>query len=306
MNPLLRDRDVDFLLYELLDAESLCALPAFADHSRETFDLYLRGARRLARESLFPAYRPMDLEPPRFVDGAIFVHPLMKTIYPQLVALDLTAATRPTGVGGQQLPMLVAALANAYLMAANLSAYGYIGLTAGAAHLIEAFGSDALKHDLMAPMYAGKWTGTMALTEPQAGSSLSDVKTRATPTAHGYHLIRGSKIFISGGDHDLTENIVHMTLARIDGAPAGMKGVSLFAIPKKRVEGGALVPNDVHVAGMIHKIGWRGLPSLAMELGEGGDCHGWLVGEPNQGIHYMFQMMNEARIMVGMNAVATA
>jgi alkylation response protein AidB-like acyl-CoA dehydrogenase len=155
-------------------------------------------------------------------------------------------------------------------------------------------------------MYSGQWTGTMALTEPQAGSSLTDVQTRAKPAANGAHyLVKGSKIFISAGDHDLTENIVHLTLARIEGAPPGIKGVSLFAIPKMRGEGSG-TSNDVHVAGVIHKIGWRGLPSLAINFGENDDCHGWLVGEPHRGISYMFQMMNEARIMVGLNGVATA
>jgi butyryl-CoA dehydrogenase len=146
----------------------------------------------------------------------------------------------------------------------------------------------------------------MALTEPGAGSSLADVRTRATPTADGHYLVSGSKIFISGADHDLTENVVQMTLARIDGAPDGIKGVSLFAIPNRRPEGGALVDNDVRVAGAVHKLGWRGLPSLILSLGERGDCRGWLVGEPHRGIHHMFQMMNEARIMVGLNGVATA
>jgi butyryl-CoA dehydrogenase len=305
-NPLLRDRDVDFLLYEVLAAPDLCALPAFADHSRETFDLYLQSVRRVARELLYPAYKPMDEEPAKLQGGAITTHPRMKPIWKQLVELGVVSATRPPEVGGQQLPLTVATLAHAYLMAANLSAYGFIGLTTGAAHLIEAFGDDALKRDFMEPMYRGEWTGTMALTEPHAGSSLSDVKTRATPRGDGSYLIHGAKIFISGGDHDLTENVVNMTLARIDGAPAGIKGVSLFAVPKRRAEGGALVFNDVHVAGAIHKIGWRGLPSLALNFGEQGDCRGWLVGEANKGISYMFQMMNEARIMVGVNAAATA
>jgi butyryl-CoA dehydrogenase len=305
-NPLIRDRDVEFLLYELLDAPALCALPYFADHSRETFDLVIESARRLAREVLYPAYREMDAEPAHYKDGKVFVHEKMKSIYPQLVELGMAAATRPTAIGGQQVPLLVATLANAYLMAANLSAYGYIGLTTGAAHLIEAFGSDDLRRDLMTPMYEGRWTGTMALTEPHAGSSLADVQARAAPTSHDYYLLKGSKIFISGGDHDLTENIIHMTLARIEGAPPGLKGVSLFAVPKRRREGEFLVDNDVAVAGAIHKIGWRGLPSLALEYGERGDCRGWLVGEPHKGIAYMFQMMNEARIMVGVNGVATA
>ncbi|XXT15753.1 acyl-CoA dehydrogenase [Sorangium sp. So ce429] len=313
-NPLINDRDVEFLLYEVLDAPRLCELPYFADHGRETFDLYLQSCRRLARDVLFPTYKPVDESPPRFEGGAIKVHPALKQVFRPMVELGGLAATRPAAVGGQQLPLVVATLAGAYLMAANLSACGYLGLTTGAAHLIETFGDDALKAAFMTRMYAGEWTGTMALTEPQAGSSLADVQTRAARTEAGHYLVRGSKIFISGGDHDLTENIVHLTLARIEGAPRGIKGVSLFAVPKRRPErgpwrwdeGGRLVPNDVEVAGMIHKIGWRGLPSLSMSFGERGDCHGYLVGSPHQGIAYMFQMMNEARIMVGVNAAATA
>ncbi|MGB8331841.1 MAG: acyl-CoA dehydrogenase, partial [Polyangiales bacterium] len=143
-------------------------------------------------------------------------------------------------------------------------------------------------------------------TEPQAGSSLGEITTTATPTDQGYHLIKGSKIFISGADHGIAENVVNLTLARIDGSPEGTKGISLFAVPRLREAGGTLVANDVTVAGLIHKIGWRGIPSLALEFGDEGDCRGWLVGEPNQGLRYMFQMMNEARIMIGVNATATA
>jgi butyryl-CoA dehydrogenase len=146
----------------------------------------------------------------------------------------------------------------------------------------------------------------MALTEPQAGSSLADVKSSATPTPEGHYLVRGEKTFISGGDQDITENIVNLVLARISGAPPGIKGVSLFVVPRLRPESGSLVPNDVQTAGVIHKIGWRGLPSVILSFGEAGDCRGWLVGEPHKGISYMFQMMNEARILVGLSAAATA
>jgi butyryl-CoA dehydrogenase len=306
INPLLCDRDIDFLLYEVLDAPALTALPAFADHSRDTFDLYLKSARRLAREVLFPAYKAMDESPARLEGEGVRTHPLMHDIWPKLVELGVIRATRPTEVGGEALPLTVAVLAHGYLMAANLSAYGYAGLSTGAGHLIEAFGSRDLQDDVMARLYAGEWTGTMALTEPHAGSSLADVTTRATPRDDSTYSIRGSKIFITGGDHDLTDNIVHMTLARIDGAPPGVKGLSLFAVPKKRFENGVLVSNDVHVAGVIHKIGWRGMPSLALSYGDHDDCRGWLVGEPHKGIGYMFQMMNQARIAVGLHAVATA
>jgi alkylation response protein AidB-like acyl-CoA dehydrogenase len=306
MNPLLRDRDVDFLMHAVLDVPALLRLPAFADHDAETLGLYLDAARRFAREALFPAYKPMDDEPPRFEQGRVLVHPRMKALYPRMVELGVIAAGRPPEVGGQRMPLVVTTLASAYLMAGNAAAYGYAGLTAGAAHLLEAFAGEDLKERYMAPLYEGRWTGTMALTEPHAGSSLADITTRATPAPDGSFRIAGAKIFISGGDHDLTENIVHMVLARIEGAPPGVKGVSLFCVPKCRIEAGALVDNDVSVTGMIHKIGWRGLPSLALGFGERGDCHGYLVGEANRGLAYMFQMMNEARIMVGVNGVATA
>jgi butyryl-CoA dehydrogenase len=305
-NPLLSDRDVDFQLYEVLDAAGLCALPAFSEHSRETFDLLLGNMRRFSREVLFPTYRLMDAEPPSFRDGRVHVHPLMRRLYPQLVELGLLTATRPLEVGGQQLPITVASMASLYLMAANLSAYGYAGLTIGAAHLLEVFGTPWLREEFMTRLYRGEWTGTMALTEPQAGSSLADVRTRATPLPDGTYRISGSKIFISGADQDFTQNVVHLTLARIDGAPPGTKGISLFAVPTRRPEGGRLVDNDVKVAGVIHKIGWRGLPSCVLNYGEGGDCRGWLVGPEHRGLACMFQMMNEARIMVGLNGVATA
>jgi alkylation response protein AidB-like acyl-CoA dehydrogenase len=305
-NPLLSDRDVDFQLYEVLDAASLCALPAFSEHSRDTFTLLLDSTRRFAREVLYPTYRPMDTEPPVFKDGRVHVHPLMRKLYPQLVELGLLTATRPPEVGGQQLPLTVHAVSSAYLMAANLSAYAYVGLTLGAAHLLEVFGSPEVQALFMEPLYRGEWTGTMALTEPQAGSSLADVRTRATPAPDGTWRIQGSKIFISGGDQDFTQNVIHLTLARTEGAETGVRGISLFAVPARRLEGGKLVDNDVRVAGVIHKIGWKGIPSLALNYGEEGNCHGWLVGPPGRGLACMFQMMNEARIMVGMNGVATA
>ncbi|HEY4057503.1 MAG TPA: acyl-CoA dehydrogenase, partial [Kofleriaceae bacterium] len=298
-------RDVATILDELLDLGALQALPYFADHDRESYEMVLDSARTLARDVLFPAYRMLDLAPPTLVDGRVHVHPALASLVRRVIDLGFTSAPRPAAVGGAQLPLTVFSMATAYLMAGNASVYGYVGLTQGAAHLLEAFASDELRATYMAPMYRGEYMGTMALTEPHAGSSLADITTTATP-ASDHYLVSGAKIFISGADHGMTENIVHMTLARIAGAPPGMKGVSLFCVPKKRVESGTLVDNDVAITGLVHKIGWRGLPSAILAYGERGDCHGWLVGEPHQGIRYMFQMMNEARIMVGLNGVATA
>ena len=305
-NPLLSDRHVDFLLYECLGVESLTAAPAFAEHDRSTFDLYLRSCRKLAREVLFPTYRAIDAAPPELRDGRVETHPELVALWQRMVEVGALTASRPPEVGGQNLPLVVTAMAHAYLMAANLSAYGYIGLTTGAARLIESFGSDELKRDYMEPMYSGQWSGTMALTEPQAGSSLADVATVARPAGDGSYRLTGSKIFISGADQRVTGNTVNLTLARIEGSAPGTRGISLFAVPKLRVEGGTLVDNDVTVSGLIHKIGWRGLPSLALSLGDRGDCHGYLVGPPGRGLAQMFQMMNEARLMIGMNGVATA
>jgi alkylation response protein AidB-like acyl-CoA dehydrogenase len=305
-NPLIPDREVAFLLDEVLDVSALCALPAFADHSRETFEMFLRSCRELAREVLEPSYRPMDEQAPQFVNGRVKIHPAMHEIWPRLVELGVLTATRAPEDGGARLPGAVAMLGNAYLMAGNLSAVSYAGLTHGAAHLIETFGDERLKRDYMDKMFAGEWTGTMALTEPQAGSSLADVQTRAKPTAGGHHLISGSKVFITGGDQDLTENIVHLVLARIDGAATGTKGVSLFCVPRLRLEASKLVDNDVATAGAFHKMGWRAIPSCALSFGERGDCHGWLVGQAGRGLNHMFQMMNEARLGVGAHAMATA
>lgn len=305
-NPLISDRFSSFLLHDVHDATGLCALPYFADHDRETFDLFVGAARRLAREQLLPTYKIMDEEAPELKNGEIKAHPLMHSLYPKLVDLGIVSAMRPWEVGGQQLPVCVSTLAMMHLMAANAAAAGYVFLTTGAAHLIESFGSDEVRDLFMANMYSGRWTGTMALTEPHAGSSLADITTTATPRADGRFSIRGSKIFISGGSHDLVENIVHLTLARIPGGPAGSKGISLFAVPTHRSENGELVPNDISASQAIHKIGWRGLPSMALDYGDNGDCVGWLVGEAHRGLSCMFQLMNEARILVGANGMATA
>ena len=309
-NPLVRDRNVDFLLYEIFAVEELTKLPHYADHSKDTFDMYLGAVRRYARDVLYPTYRSMDQEMPVFKDGRVITHPKFRELYAQLAEMGVITATRPSEVGGAALPLTVAAIASTYLIAANLGVYGATALTAGAGHLLEAFGNDFLKEAFMSKLYGGVWSGTMALTEPHAGSSLADVRTTAAVMPDGRYKIRGNKMFISGADNTFVDNVVQMTLARIEGAPAGTKGVSLFAVPSRRPQNadgtGELVSNDVAVSGMIHKMGWRAFPSLALNYGENDDCVGWLVGEPNRGLSYMFQMMNEARIFVGASAVATA
>jgi len=305
-NPLIDDRVLDLLLTDVLDVDALCGRPPFDGVDAESARLFIDGARRVARELLFPDYRAIDREPPTFDGARVRVHPRMHVHWKTLKDMGFIGASRPEEVGGGGLPLVVTAAAYAYLMAGNLSALSFIGLTSGAAHLIESFGDDTLKERFMRPMVAGDMAGTMALTEPQAGSGLADVATRATPHDDGTFRISGSKIFISAGDHDLTDDIVHLVLARIDGAPAGTKGISLFAVPTRVERDGALVGNGVTVTGNLHKIGWRGVPSLALDFGGDAPCTGFLVGEAGKGLTCMFQLMNEARVMVGLHAAATS
>ena len=208
--------------------------------------------------------------------------------------------------GGLQLPSMLNQAAYFIIDAANNHISGYAGLTSGAAGLIMAFGSQELKDTYVPNMIAGEWGGTMCLTEPHAGSSLSDITTTAYPTENGYHHIKGQKILISGGDNNFAENIVHLLLARIDGAPAGTKGISLFVVPKNRPDAeGKLTPNGVFTAGDFQKLGQRGYATTHLVFGET-ECRGYLVGEPHKGLSYMFQMMNGARISVGRHGVSIA
>jgi butyryl-CoA dehydrogenase len=300
-------RNLRFLLYEVLDLEGLSRFPYFAEHGRDTFDGVLDTASRMAAEVLWPAFQAMDLEQPTLVDGAVRVHPVVRTVMREWGAGGWISAHAPTALGGQQLPGTLLAAARGIFSAANYSAAVYPALTSGAAQLIVSFGAPELVARYVPRMFSGEWQGTMALTEPQAGSSLADVRTLAVPTDHGGWRIRGQKIFISCADHDGVENVVNLLLARTEGAPPGMKGLSLFVVPKKRLtETGALEDNDVSIASVFHKLGYRGSPITQLSLGERGDCHGWLVGERNHGLKYMFQMMNEARIDVGMAAAAIA
>lgn len=298
-------RNLDFLLYEVHGVERLSQLPYFGDHTRETFDLVLDTALKLARNLMYPYLREMDEKAPVLEDGQVKVHPVVKTMMKEWGEGGWISSAMPYEAGGQQLPITVHMACNYVFAAANFSATGYSGLTTGAAHLILSYGTNDLTETYIPRMLAGEWQGTMALTEPQAGSSLSDITTRAEPTDQGFYKIRGQKIFISAGDHDGVENVVHMMLAKIKGAPPGVKGISLFLVPKKRLKSdGTLEFNDVTVVTVYHKLGYRGCPITQLSIGENDDCRGYLVGEPHKGLSYMFQMMNEARISVGMQATA--
>ena len=301
------ERNLKFMLYEVFDAESLLQYPYFADHSREVFDMVLDAAMKLGKNTLKPLFVEMDRNPPALVNGQVKAHPGLRSILKQFGEGGWIAASASAEHGGQQLPTLIKFAANFIFGAANYSAGAFPMLCTGAAHLITSFGSQEQIDTYVEKMHAGEWQGTMALTEPQAGSSLADVMTMATPTDQGYYKIKGQKIFISASDHDGADNIIHLLLAKIKGAPAGVKGISLFIVPKLRIEeGGKLVPNDISITATYHKLGYRGCPLNQLSLGENEDCRGYLVGEPHKGLAYMFQMMNESRIEVGSGAAAIA
>jgi alkylation response protein AidB-like acyl-CoA dehydrogenase len=301
------ERNLRFLLYEVHDLESLTAHPYFEEHGREIFDMVLETALKLARDRLFPTFQVMDREPPKLVDGKVLVHPMVGQFMKECGEGGWIGAVAPFELGGQQLPRLLASACLFIMAAANYSASVYPMLTTGAARLIESFGSEELRKTYIPKMFQGAWQGTMALTEPQAGSSLADITTKAYATDHGYYKMRGQKIFISAADHDGVANIVNLVLARIDGAPPGVKGLSLFVVPKMRIaDDGRLVSNDVHVTALYHKLGYRGAPITQLSFGENGDCRGFLVGSPHHGLSYMFQMMNETRLEIGLGATAIA
>lgn len=316
---------LDFLMYDWLDAQSLTARPRFAEHSRQTFDAVLDTCERIAREKYAPFNRLVDTQEPRTehaADGSLRVVLPQATHEARTAYAEsgMLAAAQDYDWGGMQLPYLVEAAANAFFGKASIS-IGSNLLTVGNANLLMAHGTELQKQVFAANQFNGRWAGTMCLSEPQAGSSLSDIATRAVPEDAADPLgpryrLRGNKMWISSGEHELTENIVHLVLAKIpgpDGKPVpGVKGISLFIVPKQLVDAqGRLTGarNDVALAGLNHKLGWRGTTNTLLNFGEGrfavdgeAGAVGYLVGQPGQGLKCMFHMMNEARIGIGMAA----
>ena len=298
-------RNLEFLLHEVHDVSSLTQYDYYKDHNKKMFDMVLKAAEKLGKDLLFPTFEEMDRQPPELVDGVVKVHPTVKKVLKEFAEGGWMTSLLPYDLDGDQLPTMIGNASLFIFNAANYSAAAYSGLTIGAAGLLVSYGSKTLRDIYEKKMFSGAWQGTMALTEPEAGSSLGDIATTATPTEAGHYLIEGQKVFISAGDHDAVDNVVHMMLARIKGAPAGVKGISLFVVPKKRPgDDGQLVANDVKTSGIYHKLGYRGCPIAQLSMGDGNDCHGWLIGEPNHGLKYMFQMMNGARIHVGLGAIS--
>ncbi|MBK9623010.1 MAG: acyl-CoA dehydrogenase [Rhodocyclaceae bacterium] len=302
--PLINPRELAFQLYELLPTAELTQRERFADHSRDTFDAAIDTARRVAEDYFAPHHREVDEHEPAFEDGMVTMLPQVKVALDAYAEAGFLAAHHDFELGGMQLPQVIMQAIQGTFQVANIATQSYALLTVAAGNVIHHFGTPQQKQRFLPAMLDGRFTGTMCLTEPHAGSSLGDLRTSAELREDGTYAITGNKIFISGGDHELSQNIVHLVLARIKGAPGGTRGISLFIVPKFLVDDNGVVGerNDVALAGLLHKMGWRGTTSTMLNFGERRGATGYLIGEPNQGLRYMFHMMNEARIGVGMGA----
>ena len=316
---------VDFLLYDWLEIETLLDRERFADHSRATFSEVLDTCERIARERVAPFNRIADVEEPRVVDGRVVIPQSSVDAALAYVESGMLAASQDYAIGGMQLPCTVEMAANCFYAKAGIGVGGGMMLTSGNAGLLSAHGTARQQAVFARNEFAGRWFGTMCLSEPHAGSSLSDISTRAEPDGPDHEAdplgprfrLRGNKMWISNGDHEITENIVHLVLAKIPGAdgrlPAGTRGISLFIVPKKLVDADGVLTgerNDVAVAGLNHKLGYRGVPNTLLNFGEGrfpvrgaAGAVGYRVGNAGEGLRCMFHMMNEARIAVGLGAV---
>jgi len=314
---------LNFLLYDWLKVQSLADRARFADHSRETFDAVLDTCERIAREKYAPFNRLVDTQEPQFDGEKVIVPQATHEAHAAYAASGMLSAAQDYDIGGMQLPYTVEAAANSFFAMASVS-IGSGMLTTGNANLLMAHGTERQKQVFALNEFSGRWSGTMCLSEPQAGSSLSDVVTRATPDGVDFeadplgprYRLKGNKMWISAGEHELTENIIHLVLAKIpapDGKLVpGTRGISLFIVPKKLVDNDGKLTgerNDVALAGLNHKCGWRGTTNTLLNFGEGkhpvrgeAGAVGYLVGQPGKGLHCMFHMMNEARIGVGLAA----
>jgi alkylation response protein AidB-like acyl-CoA dehydrogenase len=297
--------DIRFVLSELLDVPAIQALPGQSDTTIELIDAVLEEAGKFSTQVLAPLNRVGDVEGSQWHDGEVTTAPGFKEAYRQYCESGWNALPFPTQWGGQGLPAIVSSPVSELVMSANLSFSLCPMLTSGAVSALLLVGSDQLKQTFLPKMVSGEWTGTMNLTEPQAGSDLSLVRTRAVPEGDHYRVF-GQKIFITYGEQDFTDNIVHLVLARLPDAPEGVKGISLFVVPKFLVndDGSLGARNDVRCASLEHKLGIHASPTAVLNYGEKDGAIGYLVGEANRGLEYMFIMMNEARYFVGVQGIA--
>ena len=301
-------RDVDFVLHEQLEVAELSKHEIYAEFNKKTVDLIVSEARNLAIKEILPTQVEGDREGARFENGRVTVPESFHKAWELFKEGEWLAMIEDPEWGGQGMPRAVALAASDYMNGANFAFMMYPGLTHGAGKLIESFGTDRQKALFLKKMYTGEWTGTMMLTEPEAGSDVGALSTSAVKNEDGTYSITGGKIFISSGEHDMAQNIIHPVLARIEGAPAGTNGISLFIVPKFWVndDGSLGEPNDVVCTGVEEKMGIHGNATCSMSLGSKGKCRGLLLGEENKGMRSMFLMMNEARLLVGIQGFACA
>ncbi|MGQ9426482.1 acyl-CoA dehydrogenase [Gilvimarinus sp. F26214L] len=305
MSSTINRRDLDFLLYEFLGIEELCQRDIWSDHDRTAFDAVLDLAEQIAEDKFLPLAAQLDEHEPEFDGEKVHILPGVKEAHEAFIEAGFMSAHCSYEEGGMQLPLTVTHAARAIFSSANIACLAYLGLTSSAANMLSVWGSDELKKKFLPPMRNGRFYGTMCLSEPHAGSNLADIRTRAEPQEDGTYRIYGTKMWISGGEQDLSENIVHMVLAKIPGSPPGVKGISLFLVPKYRLDeaGNPAERNGVNLVGLNHKMGYRGTTNTLLNFGEKEACVGHLMGTENEGLRCMFHMMNESRIGVGMGAV---
>lgn len=306
-NTIVDSRDQAFVLYEMLGIEELCSTEMFSDYSRDMFDMTLETSVRLAVDELYPANPEGDREGCRLENGSVKVPNCFHRIKKLFAEGGWAVMSMPVEHGGQGLPYTIS-VASTEAFIHNFSFLAYMFLASGAAHMIQNYGTDAQREKYMKRMYSGEWGGSMALTEPEAGSDVGNLKTKAIRQPDGTYRIVGSKIFITGADSDLFTNIINPVLARIEGDPAGTKGISIFLVPKYLVnEDGSLGRrNDYTISGIEHKMGIKGSATCSVNFGDNGDCYAELLGEERQGMKIMFQLMNEARVGVGLQGLGGA
>jgi len=305
---LITREELNFQLFELHEVCQLGKFERYAEHDATVYEGVLDLAYQIASEKFLPHASKLDREEPEFDGDRVHIIPEVGEALLAYREAGFFNSSFDADDGGLQLPWTVSQAALAVFASANIGTLGYAVLTVAAANMLNAFGSAEQIEEYLQPMIEGRYFGTMCMSEPHAGSSLGDLTTKAVPNDDGTYRVSGSKMWISGGDHDLAENIVHMVLARIPGSPDGVAGISLFLVPKRITPGtgGESRPNGVRLAGLNHKMGWRGTVNAALNFGEQDDCTGYLIGEPNRGLSYMFHMLNEARIAVGLESVALA
>lgn len=301
-------RDIDFVLYEQFKADSIVTSEKFGDFTKKMFDMIITEARSFALKEFLPTYKEGDKEGVRLENGNVMVPECYRRAHKLYREGEWLALTQNPEYGGQGLPHVIAQAVFEYLIGSNytLSMYGI--LACGTGKLIELYGTEKIKKIFLKKVYSGIWGGTMLLTEPQAGSDLGSITTQAVPNGDGTYSLKGNKIFISNGDQNLTENIIHPVLARIQGAPSGTRGISLFLVPKYWVNDDQSLGDFNHITctGIEEKMGLHGSPTCSMALGEKGMCRGFLLGEENKGMAGMFQMMNDVRLEVGTQAFSHA